>query len=240
VHLIESYVGIGGPSITNASTRMIVAAHAEVSYHRIQAETLDTIHVGRTAIDQATGSHVRATSVMTGSRIARSSVIVRLAGSGARANLDGLYLPKDEQRHDTAITVDHLASRCTSTQQFKGIVDDHARGSFSGHVIVRPGTTATDASQSNHNLVLTPTAQADSRPWLEILADDVRCTHGAAVGRLDEEALFYMRSRGVSIAQARRMLVAAFAAAIVDEINPDSLREHVAAFVAASAAGNSS
>lgn len=240
LHLIESYVGVGGQSMTNASTRIVVAAHAEVSYHRVQAETLDAIHVGRTMIDQAAGAQVRATSVMTGSRIARNSVIVRLTGNDARADLDGLYLPKGEQRHDTAITVDHLASRCTSTQRFKGIVDDHARGSFSGHVIVRPGTTATDASQSNHNLVLTPTAQADTRPWLEILADDVRCTHGAAVGRLDEGALFYLRSRGIPMAQARRMLVAAFAAAIVDEITPDSLREHVAALVAEPAPGRSS
>ena len=114
-------------------------------------------------------------------------------------------------------------------ERFKGIIDDHARGSFSGHVIVRPGTSGTDARQSNPNLVLRPTAQADTRPWLEILADDVRCTHGATVGRLDDDALFYLRSRGIPLQRARAMLVAAFAAEIIDGVSPPSLHNHITA-----------
>ena len=124
--------------------------------------------------------------------------------------------------------VDHAASHCKSTQRYKGIVDDHGRGSFSGHVIVRHGTVGTDAVQSNPNLVLTPTAQADTRPWLEIFADDVRCAHGATVGRLDDDAYFYLRSRGIPAEQARAMLIAAFAAEVVDAIELDSLRERLA------------
>jgi Fe-S cluster assembly protein SufD len=151
----------------------------------------------------------------------------------ARADLDGLYLPRGDQRHDYVITVDHRASHCASTQRFTGIIDDHSRGSFSGHVLVRHGTTGTDAYQSNRNLVLAPTAQADTRPWLEILADDVRCTHGATVGRLDDDALLYLRSRGFPLEQSGAILVAAFAAEVIDGITPASLRNPVAATFAA-------
>ena len=226
-----------GSSITNASTRVVAGAGSTITHHRIQDEAVAAIHVGRTAIDQGSGSTVRATSVMTGGRIARSAIDIRFTGAGARADLDGLYLPRGDQRHDNVITVDHGASQCSSTQRFTGIVDDHGRGSFSGHVLVRAGTTGTDAHQSNRNLVLAPTAQADTRPWLEILADDVRCTHGATVGRLDDDALFYLRSRGIPLEQARAMLVAAFAAEIIDAITPATLRDRVAATLGAGGGG---
>lgn len=233
VHVIESFVGLPGASVTNASTRIVAGEGSTVTYHRIQDETANAIHVGRTAIEQAGDTTVRATSIMTGSRIARSAIDVRFTGPDALADIDGLYLPVGRQRHDNVVTVDHAASRCRSNQRFTGIIDDHGRGSFSGHVIVRPGTTGTDAHQTNRNLVLRPTAQADTRPWLEILADDVRCTHGATVGRLDDDALFYLRSRGIPLKQGRAMLVAAFAAEIIDAIEPASLRDRVAAAFAA-------
>jgi Fe-S cluster assembly protein SufD len=114
------------------------------------------------------------------------------------------------------------------------VVDDHGRGSFSGEIIVRPGTVATDAHQSNRNLILSPNAEADTRPWLQILADDVRCTHGASVGRLDDDALFYLRSRGIPLDAARAMLIGAFVRDITDAIPYESLRTHVAALIAAS------
>jgi Fe-S cluster assembly protein SufD len=228
IHLIESYVGLAGCAVTNASTRIMAAAGSTVTHHRIQDETADAIHVGRTAFEQGAGSTVRATSVMIGGRLARSAVDVAFTGPDARADIDGLYLPCGHQRHDNVITVDHRASRCWSTQRFTGVIDGHARGSFSGHVIVRPGTTGTDAHQSNRNLVLSPAAQADTRPWLEILADDVRCTHGATVGRLDEDALFYLRSRGIPLEQSRAVLVGAFAAEVIDTITPASLHDRVA------------
>lgn len=222
--LIETYGGLGGLTITNASARVIVGEGAAMSHHRVVAEGPDAIHVGRTGIEQAARSTVSVTSLLAGGDIVRSAIDVHLAGPEAGVALSGLYRATGRQRHDNVITVDHAASRCTSTQRFKGIVDDHARGSFSGHVVVRPGTVGTDASQSNPNLVLAPTAQADTRPWLEILADDVRCTHGATVGRLDEEALFYLRTRGIPRAEARAVLVDAFAAEVLDAISPASLR----------------
>ena len=232
VHVIETYAGLGGGSLTNASTRLVVDEDATIAYHRVTAERSGAIHIGRTGIEQAAGSTVSATSLITDGEVVRSAIDVRLGGVGAHVDLNGLYLPTGRQRHDNVITVDHAASRCTSTQRFKGIVDDHARGSFSGHVIVRPTTVGTDASQSNPNLVLAPTAQADTRPWLEILADDVRCTHGATVGRLDHDALFYLRSRGIPLTESRAVLVTAFAAEVIDAISPPSLRDHVAAAVA--------
>jgi Fe-S cluster assembly protein SufD len=229
LHVIETYAGLAGACVTNASTRIVVADGATVTHHRVQTETADAVHIGRTGIEEAHAATVRSTSLSIGGRIARSAVAVRLAGADARVELDGLYVPSGRRRHDNVVTVDHVASQCTSTQRYRGIVDDHARGSFSGHVVVRAGTTGTDARQENRNLLLRPTAQADTRPWLEILADDVRCTHGATVGRLDDDALFYLRSRGIPLEEARAMLVAAFAAEITDAVTPQSLREHVAA-----------
>lgn len=228
LHVIETHVGLGGRPVTNASTRILAGEDASVTYHRVVAERAGAIHVGRTGIEQARGSAVAATSVITGGEIVRAALDVRLHGVGASVALDGLYLPTGHERHDNVVTVDHAASRCTSTQRFKGVVDDHGRGSFSGHVIVRPGTVGTDASQSNPKLVLAPTAQADTRPWLEILADDVRCTHGASVGRLDHEAIFYLRSRGIPLEESRAMLVEAFSAEVIDAISPSSLRDWVA------------
>jgi Fe-S cluster assembly protein SufD len=227
--VVETYAGQAGAYVTNASTRIVAGEGASITHHRLQAETTDAVHIGRTAIEQSRGSVVRSTSISTGSRIARSAIVVQLHGADASVELDGLYLPSGCQRHDHLVTVEHQASRGTSSQRFRGVVDDHARGSFSGHVVVRPGTTGTDARQENRNLLLQPAAQADTRPWLEILADDVRCTHGATVGRLDEEALFYLRSRGIAPDRARAMLVAAFAAEITDRISPAWLRARIRA-----------
>jgi Fe-S cluster assembly protein SufD len=229
VSVIETYTGLAGRSVTNASTTVVAGPAAGVTYQRVQAEVADAIHLGRTNISQATGSDVRAVSVMTGAAVARFAADATLGGTEARLALDGLYLPRGRQRHDHVISVDHAASQCSSTQRFKGIVDDHGYGSFVGRIVVRPGTVASDASQSNHSLLLRSTAQADTRPWLEIFADEVRCTHGASVGRLDEEALFYLRSRGVSLPEARAMLLAAFAGEVTDGLTPVTLRDRVIA-----------
>ncbi|HVW35308.1 MAG TPA: Fe-S cluster assembly protein SufD, partial [Acidimicrobiia bacterium] len=227
--VIETYAGLPGHSLTNASTAVVAGPGAGVTYQRVQSEAADAIHLGRAVIGQAAGSDVRAVSVMTGAATARFAADVTLGGPEAQLALDGLYLPRARQRHDHVITVDHAASRCRSTQRFKAIVDDHGYGSFVGRIIVRPGTVASDASQASHSLLLLPTAQADSRPWLEIFADDVRCVHGATVGRLAEEALFYLRSRGVPLPEARAMLVAAFADELTSTLTPATLRERVIA-----------
>ena len=176
---------------------------------------------------------------MLGAEIARHAIDVTLSGPDARVDLDGLYRPAGHQRHDMSVCVDHAASQGTSTQHFRGVIDDHATGSFTGRIIVRPGTVVNDARQTNRNLVLSPTARADSRPWLEIFADDVRCAHGATVGRLDDDALFYLRSRGISGDESRRMLIDAFVHEIAGTIEPTSLREHVATIIDAATHGES-
>ncbi|MEZ5322261.1 MAG: Fe-S cluster assembly protein SufD [Microthrixaceae bacterium] len=225
--VIESLVGAGGAPVVNSSTRLLVGEDATLQYHRVVDGPDEAVHVGRVGVVQAARSTLDATATITAGSIVRTGIDDRLVGDGARSNLRGLYLPVARRRYDNVVTVDHAASHGTSTQRFKGIVDDHGRGSFSGHVIVRHGTVGNDASQSNPNLVLSPSAQADTRPWLEIFADDVACTHGATVGRLDDDALFYLRSRGIPAATARSMLVAAFATEILDGIEPPSLRERL-------------
>ncbi|MGZ4709318.1 MAG: Fe-S cluster assembly protein SufD [Acidimicrobiales bacterium] len=228
LHLIETFTGLPGPAMTNACTIIRVGRHAALTHQRIQTEASGATHLGRTQVSLATASRYEASSLMLGADIARHATDVTLHEPGAHVALTGLYRPAGHQRHDTAVRVDHAASRGSSTQEFKGVIDDHARGSFSGHIIVRPDTVANGAHQTNRNLVLQPTAQADSRPWLEIFADDVRCTHGATVGRLDDDALFYLRSRGISLDESRTMLIDAFVREVTDAIEPASLRDHIA------------
>jgi Fe-S cluster assembly protein SufD len=187
-------------------------------------------------VEQAAGSKVRSWSLLAGTEIARNAITVVLQGDDAVLDLSGLYLSAGTQRHDTAVTVEHTASRGTSRQHVRGVVGDRARGSFSGHVIVAAGTTGTDAGQTSRSLLLSPTAEADTRPWLEIFADDVRCTHGATVGRLDADALFYLRTRGIPAEEARAMLVDGFVAETTEDLEPVSLRSFVTA-VAASTFG---
>ncbi len=225
--VVETYCGLSGATVTNTSTTVRLGDGAELDQCRIQVESPEATHVGHTRIEQGADSSLRMTSITIGGDIARNAIDVHLDAPGARTELSGLSMTGGNQRHDTVVTVDHAASRGVSNQRFAGVADDHGRTSFSGEIIVRPGTVATDAHQSNRNLVLDPNAEADTRPWLQILADDVRCTHGATVGRLDDDALFYLRSRGISVTKARSMLIEAFVSDITDSIVHESVRAHV-------------
>ncbi|HQZ32799.1 MAG TPA: Fe-S cluster assembly protein SufD [Ilumatobacteraceae bacterium] len=229
--VIETYCGLDGSTVTDASTAISIGEGAELDQCRVQVESSTALHIGDTRIEQGTGSRLRHCSITVGADIGRNAITVQLDAPDATTELTGANITGRRQRHDTTVTVDHAASHCNSNQRFVGVVDDHGRGSFSGAIIVRPGTVATDAHQSNRNLVLDPNAEADTRPWLNILADDVRCTHGATVGRLDDDALFYLRSRGIAVADARTMLIEAFIRDIVDAIEQPLLREHVTAVV---------
>jgi Fe-S cluster assembly protein SufD len=231
--VIETYAGLPGRGLTNAVTEIDVAADATLVHHKVQAEATDRVHLAHTSIRQADRSEVRSYSFMLGADIARDAVDATLVGPDATVALRGLYLPIGTQRHDIVTVVEHAASGGRSRQLFKGVVDDHARGSFSGRIIVQPDTIATDADQTSRSLLLAPTAEADTRPWLEIFADDVRCTHGATVGRLDDEALFYFRTRGINERDARTMLIAAFIDELTTAIQPDALRRHLGTLLAA-------
>lgn len=233
VTVIETYAGGAGRHLVNAATTIAVGCGAELSHYKVQMEDADSVHVAHTSIEQAAGSAVRTCTVMLGANIARNAVDIVLAGNGARLAVTGLYLPTGRQRHDNVVTVEHAASSCTSRQLFNGVIDDHARGSFGGRIIVQPDTVATDAGQTSRSLLLSPMAQADTRPWLEIRSDDVKCTHGATIGRLDADALFYLRTRGIEPNKARAMLVEAFIGEITDAIGPETLRSQLEAATAA-------
>jgi Fe-S cluster assembly protein SufD len=231
--IIESFVGLDGAALRNTDTTISLGADATLTHHRVQTEAGEAIHIGHTDVIQAANSTLMSTSVMFGARIARNAFRVEFTGEHATANLSGIQVLNEGQRHDTMITADHRASSCYSDQEFKSVIEERSRSSFSGHIIVRPGVVDTDAHQTNRNLLLSPNGQADTRPWLEIFADDVRCTHGATVGRLDDEALFYLRSRGIEADLARSMLIDAFIREVIDTVKPKSLRDHLKAIVAA-------
>lgn len=227
VVFVETHVGLPGGALTNASTVVGIDAGAEVDLTRIQHEAVDAIHVGQLHVTQHEQSALRVAALSLGGSIARVATNVLLAGVGSRVEVESLSAPGPGCRHDTVVSVDHAASGCTSDQRFRSVVEERARSSYSGHVIVRPGTKGTDAHQRSDNLLLSPDAQSDSRPWLEIFSDDVRCNHGSATGRLDEDALFYLRSRGIPRDLARQMLVEAFVRQITERLTPATLRHQV-------------
>jgi Fe-S cluster assembly protein SufD len=224
VTVVERYVGLPGAGLTDAATTITTGPGAEVVHQRVEDEGPQVDHTGHTSVDLADGARVRSTSLLLGGRTARSACDAVLRGGDARLVLRGLTLATGQQHHEHVATVEHAGSRGASDQLFMAVVDGRARSSFGGHVIVRPGTTGTAAHQMSRNLVLARAAEATTRPWLEILSDEVQCTHGATVGRLSDEALHYLRSRGIPEAGARRMLITAFAREVIDGLEPAHLR----------------
>lgn len=236
--VVETHIGFSGDlHCTNLVTDVVLAENARVEHYKIQDEPETAFHLALLDVRQGPGSDFTSHSMMLGSRIARQEVRVDLRDSGAEVSLDGLSLPRGEQAHDTTVFVDHASPNCTSHQLYKSVLDGRGRGVFNGHIMVRPGADGTDAHQTNKNLVLSDRAEADTRPRLEIYADDVKCTHGAAVGRLDEEALLYLRSRGLTAQGARALLIDAFSAEIVSRIELIPLRTHVQVLVESRCAG---
>lgn len=233
VAIIETFMGSGPSTVVNASTMIRVGDGASLDHHRVQSDSPQGIHLGEVRMTVGQGSQAQIHAFTLGAAIARTSIDVTLAGAGSTVALDALALPGPGQSHNTVVTVDHAADRGTSTQQVRNVISDGGRGSFTGRIIVAPGTVGTVADQTNRNLLLGPTAHAASQPWLEILADDVACSHGATVGRLDDEALFYLRSRGISAERARQMLIDAFIGNLLDPVEPEALRTHLVALVAA-------
>ena len=193
---------------------------------------MTAFHLALLDVRQGRNSRFSSRSVMLGSSIARHEVRVLLEDVGAEVSLDGVYLPQGDQLHDNTIFVDHAAASCTSHQLYKGVLDGRGHGVFNGHIMVCPGADGTDANQKNKNLILSDRAAADTRPRLEIYTDDVKCTHGAAVGQLDEDALLYLRARGIPLEAARGLLIDAFVHEMVDRIGLLPLRAQVEALVA--------
>ena len=230
--IVETHTGLPGEVYcTNAVTEVIVEAGANVAHYQVQDEADSAFHLALLDVRQDRESHFSSHVFALGSHIARHEVRVYLEGEGADVSLGGLYMPRSDQHHDNPVLVVHSAPRCTSRQLYKGVVDEHGHGVFNGHIVVRPGASGTDARQTNKNLLLSDDAEVDTRPRLEILTDDVKCAHGAAVGRLDEDALFYLRSRGVPEQSARGILTYAFAREMVDLVPLKPLRARLEALV---------
>ena len=225
--LIETFYGSGG-AWTNSVLRIELGEKASLDHVRIQDELPDAIHFGVTRARLERGARYDGFTLTTGARLSRQDVQVTIEDEGAQCGVNGVYLLRGEQEATTATVIDHAAPGATTREVFKGVLEDRAHGVFLGRIAVRPGADKTDAHQLNRNLLLSPRAAVDTKPELEILADDVKCSHGATVGDLDEAALFYLRSRGIDEAAARRMLIEAFATdAIETAVSIGELRAHL-------------
>lgn len=226
--IVESYLSLGGEGYwTNAVTEGVIGDGARVEWYRIQREESSAFHIGTTQIYQGRDSRWLSCSVALGAGLSRHDLRTELAGEGAHSSLDGVYLIDGARHVDHHTTIDHARPHCTSHELFNGVLDDEARAVFTGRIIVRPGAQRTDSKQSNNNMLLTENARADSQPQLEIYADDVRCTHGATLGPIDEKSLFYLESRGIGRSQARQMLTYGFAAEVLREIESQTLRSEL-------------
>jgi Fe-S cluster assembly protein SufD len=233
VTIVETYAGIlDEVTLTNAVTEIVLEEGAAVEHYKVQNEPETAFHIALLDVRQERDTRFTTHSVALGSLLARHEVTVRLHGPGATTTLNGLYMPQNEQHLDNPTTIDHVAPECTSRELYKGVVDGRGRGVFNGRIIVRPGAMKTDSSQTNKNLLLSESARANTRPQLEIFADDVKCAHGAAVGQLDEEAVFYLRSRGIPQLAARDLLTYAFVGEMLELIRVQPLRSHVEKLVA--------
>jgi Fe-S cluster assembly protein SufD len=229
--VVETWAGEGGGLVVGR-TEFAVAEGAEVELLRVQREAPEAFHLGLLGVSQAARSRFAGRSLALGARLARVEARVLLAGEEAENHLDGLSVASGSQLHDHFVLVDHAVPRGTSRELFKGILDGRSRGVFAGRIVVRPDAQKTDAGQVSSTLLLSDDATVDTRPQLEILADDVKCSHGGTVGQLDEDALFYLRTRGLGRAAARALLTWAFAAEMVERI-PAPLRAGVRRLVTA-------
>ena len=227
--VVETYAGLPGASnLTCAVTEALVDENASLHRYKLQDESPTAFHVS--SFETRLLRHARFSdfSVSLGAALSRHDIGVDFAAEGGEATLDGLFFADGERHTDTHSLIDHARPHCTSRELYKGIVAGRGRGVFSGKILVRPGAQKTDAAQTNRNLLLSRDALVHSIPQLEILADDVKCRHGATTGQLDEMALFYLRSRGLSEAAARSLLTVAFASDLVHRIALPALRDRVA------------
>ncbi len=223
--VVESYVALGADTyLTNAVTEVVMGPSGRLDHLEILLESGRAFHVGATRVHQARDSRYASCAVTLGGRLVRNEVHALLAAEGADCRLNGLYVVGGRQHADTHTVIDHASPRATSRQLYKGILDGRARGVFNGRIIVRPGADGTDAHQANKNLMLSDEAEVDSKPQLEIFADDVKCGHGAADGQLPAETIFYVKSRGLDEAAARALLTYGFAHEVLERIHVAPVR----------------
>jgi Fe-S cluster assembly protein SufD len=224
--LVEHYAGQAGGHFTNAIADIRLARGARMTHYRIMETPADAFHIGGVHVHQARDSHYVSHAVLSGGSIGRLDIGVELAEAGAQAELNGLYLAGGRQHLDVHTRVDHLAPDTYSREEYRGILTDRGRAVFNGRAIVHPDAQRIEAHQANHNLLLSDQAEVDTKPELEIYADDVKCSHGATVGQLDSDALFYLLSRGLDREAAMELLTFAFADTVLARMELPELRRH--------------
>lgn len=223
--LVEAYYGLGGAVFSNAFSSVKVARHANLEHIRIQEEGPESFHISTTKVDQAAESVYTSNNVSFGALLGRNDIDVWIGGEHAETALNGAYMAFGEQLIDNHTRIDHAKPNCHSFEVYKGILGDRGTGVFNGKIYVHLDAQKTDAKQSNKALLLSREATMNSKPQLEIFADDVKCTHGATVGQIEEDQLFYLRSRGLPLAEARSLLVYAFVSEVLDKIGVRAVRD---------------
>jgi Fe-S cluster assembly protein SufD len=226
--IVEDYVSLGdGQALCNTVTELVAGDHSVVSHYMIEREHTGAFNVSTLRIQQGRTADVSSHSVLLGGALVRNNVHPVLAGEGGECLINGLFIGNGHQRLDNYMLVEHASPHCGSRQFYNGILDGHAHGVFHGRIIVHKDAQKTDAKQTNRNLLLSDSAQIDTKPQLEIYADDVKCTHGATIGQMEENSLFYLRSRGIDERAARRLLLVAFASECMDRMKEGPVRTHI-------------
>jgi len=225
--VIEDYVSLGGGAVLcNTATELIAGENSTIAHFMIERESLDAFNISTLRIQQERSANVASHSLLLGGGLVRNNVHPVLAGEGGECLINGLFVGDGRQHLDNYMHVEHASPHCSSRQFYNGILDGHAHGVFHGRIVVHKDAQKTDAKQTNRNLLLSDDAQIDTKPQLEIYADDVKCTHGATIGQIEENALFYLRSRGIDEVSARRLLLQAFAGECLERMKAGAAHAH--------------
>jgi len=225
--VVEDYVSLGGGTVLcNSATELIAGKNSTVAHYMIERESLDAFNISTLRMQQERSANVASHSLLLGGGLVRNNVHPVLAGEGGECLINGIFVGDGHQHLDNYMHVVHASPHCSSRQFYNGILDGHAHGVFHGRIVVHKDAQKTDAKQTNRNLLLSDDAQIDTKPQLEIYADDVKCTHGATIGQIEENALFYLRSRGIDEISARKFLLQAFASECLERMKPGVARTH--------------
>jgi Fe-S cluster assembly protein SufD len=223
--LLERHIGRTGGHFANSVTEIAAATGASLRHYRLQDEPGDAVHIATTEVALSAGASYESFVLSKGAVLARNQIAVTLQGEGASASVNGAYMGRGSQITDTTTLIDHAAPGCTSSQTYKGVLDDRSRGVFQGRIVVRKDAQKSDGHQSNKAILLSDRAEIDAKPELEIYADDVKCSHGATAGELDDNALFYLRARGIPEHEARGLLIDAFIDGAIGTITHETVRD---------------
>ncbi len=230
--VVESYGGLpGSVYLTSVVSEVLLEDGARLDHYRLQRESEQAFHIASLGVRQGRDSFFANHAVELGGAIARCDIRAHLDAEGGECLLNGLFVAEAEQLLDTHTTVDHAKPHCTSRELYKGVLDGHSQGVFSGRGVVREGAQKSDAQQTNKNLLLSPKALVNSTPQLEILADDVKCNHGSTTGQIDPVALFYLRSRGIGEQASRSLLTYAFASDVISRFRVPAIRDELESFL---------